>query len=61
MRWAVFLHAAAIACLGLLRPELEPDRDLFTVSSTLAILVELLVAAAWWAFAPAPGDPVTTP
>ena len=52
MRWAVFLHAAAIACLGLLRPELEPDRDLFTVSSTLVMLVELLVAAAWWAFAP---------
>ena len=52
MRWAAVLHAAAIACLGLLRPELEPDRDLFTVSSTLVMLVELLVAATWWAFAP---------
>ena len=52
MRWAALVHAAAIACLGFLRPELEPDHDLFTVPSTLVMLVELLVAAAWWAFAP---------
>ena len=52
MRWAALVHAAAIVCLGLLRPELEPDRDLFTVPSTLAMLLELVVAAAWWAFAP---------
>ena len=52
MRWAALVHAAAIAGLGLLRQELEPDRDLFTVPSALVMLVELLVAAAWWAFAP---------
>ena len=61
MRWAALVHAAAIACLGFLRPELEPDHDLFTIPSTLVMLVELLVAAAWWAFAPAQETRVTTP